>query len=344
MISICLSIVVLNAVGQEGRAQAVQVRAAEEGQGFLFAEQGICYLLTAAHVTDGARRAQVLTQDGSNGTATMMAPFWKGFDLDVGQVRRLDDADCTASFDDLTRGARMSLAGARLVLPLVGPGGVDNHEVAVERSDYLEFIGQFLDKGTEGKKGMSGSFVLSGSTPVGMARATGVNGSIHFIQMAEIAMNLRRWLDRAAYNAPVVSAAPEPTREGQPYRVISSSQPALDGNHLIEAMVEGSGAFSYSPGEDAVIILENLREGEKSLGRIAVHSTPTEGYTQPRRIRIDIAPHKGATPRFWRVDVFPPDGIYDTGPVARRFAATVTLTLIGARGSDPVRIDRITLN
>lgn len=343
-VSLCASIFAFSCLGQAARSQAVLVKGAEEGQGYLFADSGICYLLTAAHVTDGARRAQVVTQGGSDGTATMIAPFWDGFDLDVGQVRRISDEDCTASFDDLLRGAATPLSGARLVLPIIGPGGVDNYDIAVDRSDYLEFTGRFVDPAEAGKKGMSGGFAVSGATPVGMARATGPDGSIRFIQMAEIAMNLRRWLDRSAFSAPAVPAVPEVVQEGQPYRVAASSAPAVDGAHVIEQMVEGTGPFAYAPGQDAVIVLDNMRDGEKVLSRVSVQSTPTEGYSQPRQIRIDITPSEGGTARFWRADPFPPDGNYDTGPVARRFAASVTLTLIGARGNDPVRIDRIVLD
>lgn len=343
-VALCASIFLFSSTGQAAYARAVQVKAAEEGQGFLFSEDGICYVLTAAHVTDGARRAQVLTQSGSGGSATMVAPFWKGFDLDVGQVRRIPESDCTATFDDLLRGASIALSGARVVLPIVGPGGVDNLDLSVSRSDYLEFTGQFLAADSAGKKGMSGGFALAGSTPVGMARATTSDGAIRFIQMAEIAMNLRRWLDRSSFSAPAVPEVAQVEQQGSPYSVSSATPPAIDGSHVVEAMVEGTSPYVYPVGQNAEIVLENMAEGEKVMSRLRVVSRPTDGYSQPRQIRIDVTPRDGGKARYWRIDSFPPDGFYDTGQVARRFAASITITLIGARGNAPVRIDRIILD
>jgi hypothetical protein len=339
------TICVICMAGQAAHAQAVQVKAAQEGQGFLFAEEGVCYLLTAAHVTQGARRAQVLTQSGGEGSATMVAPFWQGFDLDVGQVRRLAQGDCTASFEDLVQGAAQPLSGARVVLPVVGPGGIDNLDLAVSRSDYLEFTGQFLAADAAGKKGMSGGFALAGAVPVGMARATAADGSVQFVQMAEIAMNVRRWLDRSSFSAPADVPVAQASAQGIPFQIVSATPPAIDSAHVIEAMMEGAGPFAYAAGQDAVIVLKNMVEGQKIISRLRIESIPTDGYSQPLQVRVDVTPQEGqAGTRYWRIDPFPPDGMYDTGPVARRFAALVTLTLIGARGDTPVRIDRIVLD
>lgn len=338
------SIFLFSSLGQAVHAQPVQVSAAEEGQGYLFSEEGICYVLTAAHVTNGARRAQIVTQSGAGGSATMVAPFWTGFDLDVGQVRRIPDTECTATFDDMLRGAAVPLSGARVVLPLIGPGGVDNLDLSVSRSDYLEFTGQFLAADAAGKKGMSGGFAFAGATPVGMARATGADGSIQFIQMAEIAMNLRRWLDRSSVAAPVTPDLAQAGQAGALYEVVSATPPAIGPDYVVEAMVQGTGPFAYPAGQNAVIVLENRMEGEKLMSRLRLQSQPTEGYSQPQQIRLDITPHSGGTAQYWRIDPFPPDGFYDTGAVARRFATSITITLIGARGNDPVRIDRIILD
>jgi len=334
--------------GQASLAQPVQVTGAQQGQGYLFSEQGICYLLTAAHVTDGTTRAQILTQDGHEGMATMMRPFWPGFDVDVGQVRRLSAGDCSAGFEDLAKGAETPLAAARVVLPLVGPGGVDNPELAVIGTDYLEFTGRFSDPAEAGKKGMSGSFALLAGRPVGMARAVDDSGAVRFVQMAEIAMNLRRWLDRSANMAPAPSD-PEGQGQGQgeglPYEVVSSSPAAVDGAHLIEAMVEGSAPFVYPAGQDATILLRNLAEGQKVVTRLRIESLPDAGYSQPRYVRIDlIAQEDNPRPQFWKAEPFPPDGVFDTGALARRYAAQLRITLIGARGDAPVRIDRIVMD
>ena len=339
----CVSIFLFFTTGQVASAQAVQVKAKEEGQGLLFSEDGICYILTAAHVTDGARRAQVVTQNGNAGSATMVAPFWEGFDLDIGQVRRIPDGDCTATFDDLRQGASTTLSGARIVLPIVSPGGVDNLDMSVSRSDYLEFTGQFIEKGYAGKKGMSGGFALVESTPVGMARATTTDGSIQFIQMAEIAMNLRRWLDRSAFSAPPAPQEAPSEQDGTPYSIISANPPAIDGAHIIEAMIEGTNPYAYPAGKNAEIVLKNLAEEEKVLSRLRVISLPRDGYSQPKQIRIDVTPRAGGTAQYWRIDTFPLDGLYDTGRVARRFADSIKITLIGARGNDPVHVDRIIL-
>jgi hypothetical protein len=332
---------------QAVQAQPVGVIANEDGQGYLFNDHGICYLLTAAHVTSGSVRAQIRTEDGREGVATMMKPFWPGFDLDVGQVRRLSQSDCTANFDILASGVDVPLAGARIVLPLVGPGGVDNPELSVTSTEFLEFLGAFGASDGAGKKGMSGSFALLDGVPVGMARATTEDGSIRFIQMAEIVMNLRRWLDRSAALPTLVEDLPPETqnRSGLPYEVISSSPAAIDSEHVIEAMAEGSAPFIYPAGQDAVIILRNLSEGQKVISRLRIESRPDEEHSQPRQIRIDlIAQEASGKAQFWKTDTFPPDGLYDTGVVARRFAAQVKITLIGARGDEPVRIDRIVLD
>lgn len=332
---------------QAAQAQPVEVNASEVGQGYLFNDDGICYLVTAAHVTSGSARAQIRTEDGREGVATMMKPFWPGFDLDVGQVRRLSQSDCTATFDILASGVDAPLAGARIVLPLVGPGGVDNPELSVISTEFLEFIGAFADPERAGKKGMSGSFALLDGIPVGMARATTEDGSIRFIQMAEIVMNLRRWLNRTATSpAPIEDIPPDTeSRVGLPYEIISSSPAAIDSEHVVEAMVDGSAPFIYPAGQDAVIVLRNLSEGQKVISRLRIESPPDEKYSQPRQIRIDlIAQEESGKSQFWKTDAFPPDGLYDTGTVARRFAAQVKITLIGARGDKPVRIDRVVLD
>jgi hypothetical protein len=332
---------------QAVQAQPVGVIANEEGQGYLFSDDGICYLLTAAHVTNGSVRAQIKTEDGREGVATMMKPFWPGFDLDVGQVRRLSQNDCTANFESLVSGADVPLAGARIVLPLLSPGGVDNLELSVVSTEFLEFVGAFADPERAGKKGMSGSFALLNEVPVGMARATAEDGSIRFIQMAEIVMNLRRWLNRSAMSPAIIEDLPPETenRTGLPYEIVSSSPAAINGEHVIEAMAEGSAPFIYPAGQDAVILLRNQSEGQKVISRLRIESRPDADHSQPRQIRIDlIAQEASGKVQFWKTDTFPPDGLYDTGPVARRFAAQVKITLIGARGDQPVRIDRIVLD
>ena len=332
---------------QAVHAQPVQVNANEVGQGYIFNDDGICYLVTAAHVTSGSVRAQIRTEDGREGVATMMKPFWPGFDLDVGQVRRLTQRDCSSSFEILASGVDAPLAGARIVLPLVGPGGVDNPELSVTSTEFLEFLAAFVVPGSTGKKGMSGSFALLDAVPVGMARATTEDGSIRFIQMAEIVMNMRRWLNRSA-TAPALIEVPQSeteNRPGLPYEVISSSPAAVDSEHVIEAMTEGSAPFIYPAGQDAVILLRNLSEGQKVISRLRIESRPDAQHSQPRQIRIDlIAQEASGKAQFWKADTFPPDGVYDTGPVARRFAAQVKITLIGARGDQPVRIDSIVLD
>lgn len=333
-------------VGQGALSQAVSVMAAEEGQGYLFREDGICYLMTAAHVTDGSNRAQVLTQDGREGVATMMRPFWLGFDLDIGQVRRLPVESCSAGFADLARGAASRLAGVRVTLPLVGPGGIDNLQMSVTSSDYLEFSARFDELELVGKKGMSGGFATLEGIPVGMARTTTQDGAIRFIQMAEITMNLRRWLDRSVVSlGPATEDAPSIEQVGLAYEVISAFPPAIDGDHVIEAMVEGSGPFVYPPGQDAVIVLRNLSEGQKVISRLRIESEPKEGYSLPRQFRVDLIPQEGyAHSQFWQAGTFPPDGQFDTGPLARRFAEQIRITLIGAWNENPVRIDRIRLD
>ncbi|MEI4474128.1 hypothetical protein [Frigidibacter sp. MR17.24] len=341
-----LSVTSLNLLllgGQAGLAQSVQVSGAEQGQGFLFSDEGFCFLLTAAHVTDGMRRLQVLAQSGREGVATMARPFWAGFDLDVGQVRRLEPGDCTATLDDLDAGARRALSGAKVTLPLVGPGGVDNLALSVTSSDYLVFDAAFEDPALFGRQGMSGGFALLGEVPVGMAFTTAKGGSIQFIQMAEIVMNLRRWMERSA----LAPSAPEPAEvagAGLRYEVISAIPPAIDGTHVIEAMQDGSGFFAYPAGQDATILLRNLAEGKKRIARIRIESRATDGFTQPERVLISFAAREGAKPEFWRSFLFPPDGAFDTGAFQPKAGSELVITLIGARGNDPVRVDRIQLD
>lgn len=333
--------------GQEGAAQAVRVSGAAEGQGFLFRHDGQCYLVTAAHVTAGKGRAQVRTDQGQEGTATMLHPFWPGFDVDLGAVRRLDAA-CTTSFDQLRQGGQVSLYGASVTLPVVDHTSLRNLTLDVTQFRYLDFVARFRDPGQAAQKGMSGGFALRDGMPVGMARAAGSDGSVEFVQMGEIAMNVDRYLNRGGMTA----ATPEPeapqagTQEGLPLEIISASPPAIDAAHMVEGVLDGSGAFAYPAGTDAVIVLRNRSESAaRTAQRLRIDSEMDAGFSMPAKVKVEFLPTEDLSAvQIFSVGSFPADGRFDTGRKAPRYAALVRITLIGSTGAQPVRIDRIVLD
>lgn len=326
---------------QAAIAQSVRILANEEGQGFLFQHKDNCFVVTAAHVTEGSRRIQIITQAGSEGTATMARPFWPDLDLDIGQVRRIGDQECSVPFDVFKEGAQSPINGVQVVLPLVGFSGAESHKLQVSAAGYLDFYARFADEGMAGRKGMSGAVAMRSGVPLGMVRTTTEDGSVRLTQAAEIALNVERWLTRKVERVDLEEAAVEDT-EGTPIELVTSEPSAIGGDYLVEGMLEGTNAFAYQPGQDAKIVLRNAAEGQKTVSRVRVISEPNADFTMPTHVKIELfASEDAKRPYLFDVVPFPADGIYDSGPRSPRFGSIIQMTLIGARDGKPVRLDQI---
>lgn len=346
-----LSLSTFLAPAQRVLAESVMVRATEAGQGYLLSHRGNCYVVTAAHVIGDGRRAQIITSGGDETNAVMQRPFWAGFDVAIGVLRSAPRSGCGPTSGHLAANVGRSAPGRIATLPFVARGGVINVPIRVDRVDYLELTGRVEDPEQEVQKGMSGGFMVLDGKPLGMARAVNPDGTIQFVRMEEIQMNLDRWFNQsgAAGAEETIPIMPqEEVDKTAQLELISSSPLSIGVDHTAETMLIGEGPWIPEGNGPAELIVRNSREdgSAPTLSRMQIEAEMGDGFASPKSYRIDVAALETTEPR-WRlyaVGEMPPGGVLDTGLKARVRANMIRIQILttwdsGRIGIKSVRIE-----
>lgn len=325
-------------------AESVMVNASESGQGYLVSHRGNCYVVTAAHVVGEGRRAQVITAAGDEATATIQRPFWEGFDVAVGVLRTAPRTGCGPTSSQLASDMGRPSPGRISTLPFVARGGSISVPIRVERVDYLELTGRIDDSPQEAKKGMSGGFLLLDGKPLGMARAVDPNGTLRFVRIEEIVMNLDRWFNQSGFTVEAETASlvqeQAPAHEAKPLELVSSSPLSIDVDHTADVMLAGEGIWIPEAGASVDLVVRNhTADGSApTLSRLWMEAETGDTFAAPKSYRIDVSATEAQEPR-WRlyaVGEIPPDGILDTGPKAKTRANMIRIQVLSTWGEGQV--------
>lgn len=320
------------------------VRAGETGQGQLVSHQGNCYVLTAAHVVGNSRRAQVLTSAGEEANATMQRPFWEGFDVAVGVLRAAPPSGCGPTSQQFFKNTGRATPGKIATLPFVAPGGVVNVPVRVDRINYLEITGQIDDPAQAAQKGLSGGFLVMDGKPLGMARAVDPDGTLNFVRIEEIIMNLDRWFNHSGLaNETEVSPPPAQAAAVAPrLELVSSSPPSIGVDHTADVMLAGEGSWIPGISGTTELVMRNLAPhgAPPTLSRLWVEAETGEAFATPKRYRVDIAASEAIDPkwRLYAVGEMPPDGVLDTGLKAKMRANMIRIQVLSTWGEGQIGI------
>lgn len=337
------------ATAQLVSAEGVMVRAGESGQGHLVSHRGNCYVVTAAHVVGNSRRAQILTSTGEEATATMQKPFWDGFDVAVGVLRASPSSGCGPSSGQFVSNVSRPTPGRAATLPFVAPGGVIHIPVRVDRVDYRELNGRIEDPAQEAQKGLSGGFLVLDGKPLGMARAADPDGTMHFVRMEEIAMNLERWFNHSGATGGEIEATEQSSQavagEALYLELVSSSPPSIGVDHNADMMLAGEGVWIPEFGGSPELIVRNLATdgSAPTLSRLRLEAETGDTFAAPKSYRIDIAATEAPNPnwRLYAVGEMPPDGVLDTGLKAKMRANMIRIQVLSTWGEGQVGIKSV---
>ena len=155
-------------------------------------------------------------------------------------------------------------------------------------------------------------------------------------------MNLRRYLSEQS-NAFAAETAPAPAHQegGFVLNLVSVSAPPISPEFDAQNVL-GDGIYVFSPQRNAEIILRVESDDPVALSRIRVKTPQDSGYVVPRRILIlTDAQLEGDGFSVWTRGEMPPDGNFDTGPMATRNALWVKVMILSGWGSGEIAISEI---
>jgi len=341
--ALCVTALHASVIGVVAQTVNVQNGLNENGFGWMFRSGGTCYAVMPRHVAGPLPRVTLTTAAPvANGSGSVIHPFWPGLDLSIAVVRGGIEARCTETLDRLDLSRRAGRA-ARAELHRLDPTGEEERiAISLERRNYLTIDGEVATNNAEIYQGTSGAFAFVGEEPIGMAITSDDPKRLVLMRSEEILMNLRRYLSEQS-NAFAAETAPAPAHQegGFVLNLVSVSAPPISPEFDAQNVL-GDGIYVFSPQRNAEIILRVESDDPVALSRIRVKTPQDSGYVVPRRILIlTDAQLEGDGFSVWTRGEMPPDGNFDTGPMATRNALWVKVMILSGWGSGEIAISEI---
>lgn len=314
----------------------------------MFKENGICWVLMPSHLLDefGAIEIETSPAPSFRGSGEAFADFWDGMDFAIGYVGQAAGATaCTAELDTVTQSRLTAGQILRGDLRFVEPGGgiTQRPMRIVDTLDHKTFVAEFTDPYDSAFQGLSGAFLFSQGMPLGMAiQSPDGSNRMTFIRIEEIGFATQRWLmGRARALTPATPEAVEPAQNGQlPLTLLEYQTPPITLDTSAENLATGTGAYHFDFTEPTTLVF-GVGSGEAE-GVSQVRVLSQEDGAKPLGLRIMIDPSaSGGNPQRFTSGQMSPDGVYDSGQRAERFARRIIITIESVQGEGPVRIDRI---
>lgn len=292
----------------------------EKGQGFVFREGGVCYVILPRHVAGDQRKVTLYSAAPVvHSGATVETPFWPGMDLAIGVARGAIEKRCTTPLSALNTEIQPE-TGARLQLMRLRPSGeAERLDMIVTQSDYLTLDARLIDGKSELFKGTSGSFLFDAERPVGMVTEALSGSEARFIRIEEIYQNVaRRVARRAGYaeaQAPA-SALAEPN--ALPFEVIGATLPPAS-PQFAEDNLMGPGSYIFTLTKPNRIAFRAAEGKVVTLSGLRITAEPEGTAGLPRDIQIDVSTSPdGARTRPVFSGQMPPDGMLDVAIAGTR--------------------------
>jgi hypothetical protein len=348
MFKFFLSLITLVTISVAATAQSVRIDARDIGQGFMFKDSGICWVLMPRHLLDGdANRFEAETSPAPSvfGNGSAFTDFWAGFDFAIGNLRQAaGDTACTATLEDISQTRVVAGRVQRGFLRYVEVGGniADYPMAIVDTGDHKTFDAEFTRDGDSAFQGMSGGFFFAQGAPVGMVTKSPDGASrMTFIRIEEIAFATRRWLEGRARNVVIVTSA-QAENDGQlPLRLLGYDTPSVSPGTSAEGLADAAGAYHFDFTGPTTLTF-GVGDDGAAVGISRVRVVSEGDGAKPLGIRVLIDPSEaGGNPQRFARGEMPPDGEFDTTPRAERFARRVIIAIDSVQGSGPVHIDRV---
>ncbi len=343
ILSFITSITIASTVG----AQSIRIEARQNGQGFMFKNTGICWVLMPRHLLDGDRNAfEAETSPAPSvfGNGSAFTDFWDGMDFAIGSLRQVaGDTACTASLNDVSQTRVVAGRVQRGFLRYVEVGGniADYPMAIVDTGDHKTFDAEFTRAEDAAFQGMSGGFFFAQGQLVGMVTKSPDGARrMTFIRIEEIAFATRQWLAGRARNVVLVPKTQAADLGQLPLRLLSYDTPSVSPDTSAEGLANTTGAYHFDFTGPTTLTFGVGDGGAVGVSRVRVISEGDGAKPLGIRVLIDASAAGGNPQRFARGEMTP-DGEFDTAPRAERFARRVIIAVDSVQGSGPVRIDRV---
>lgn len=342
-VALTLSAFLTFVISAHSQTVAVEGSRGENGFGWMFRQDGVCYVILPEHVPGPLPQITVTTSAPvAVGTGNVLRPFWPELDLAIAVVRGGISARCVADLSDLDQ-TTASRAATRIRLHRLSSSGEGEMLLLdVLERDYLTIDAEVAGERGEIYQGTSGAFAFAGEVPVGMAIESTGPSHVRLMRSEEILLNIRRFLSEQSV-AFVEATTPEVRIDPGGLQLIVASvntvpiSPSLGPDNLF-----GEGSFVFDPLPSSDILLRVEGDESIDLSRLVIRSTPEAGYAVPRRVLIstDQGPEGTRLHPWFRGDMSP-DGQFDTDQRAARSVRWIQIQVFSAWGDGPVEISSI---
>lgn len=327
-------------------AQTVAVESARTfGYGWMFRQGDTCYLVFPEHVAGDEFEITALSAAPvETGTGTVIRPFWEGIDLALAVLRGGIEDRCEGELGQLVAPIRGNPSTALQLERFSMTGEVIRDPLRLAEMRYLTFNAALASGGDPVQRGNSGAFAFVGDRPVGMAYRSAENESAIFMRSEEIHMNVARYLSEHGNTFTPERAPPtlQPLEGALPLSLIRVTAPPVSPVNAPENMLrDGIYVFDLAGSARAAFRIE---DGRDRMSRVVVTTPLSDAHILPRTILIEVsAEAEGDRWSFVGRYEMGPDGLLDTGPIAERRARRIRLTVVGAWGTGPVAIGRVSV-
>jgi hypothetical protein len=329
-------------------AQTVAVQnGPERGHGWMFLDDGACYLVLPRHLAEPLGRMRIRTAAPVVvGNAFGRTPFWPGIDLAVATVDDRLRPRCTGSLDDLDLPDALFDVRTAQLERLSGAGETERTTLTLGDRTYLTFNG-VVPEGDRVAEGTSGAFAFASGLPIGMAVTSDGDRRAQFIRAGEIRIHIARWLEEHGrpFSAEARTSEDRETAERPdlPIRFVSASVPPIDGIYGGENLIREDGIF-VAEARRGFSLLFQLGDGTAAapLSQVVVEAPAGSGYATPREIIIEFSARADRlSMRSFRRAQMGLDGRYVSSPKAPQNARWLRITVLSAWDTGPVALSRV---
>lgn len=333
-------------------ARPVQVEDGK-GNGFLFHNRGVCYVVLPTHV-HGRAPFRLSARDPSGlGTGRVIHRADTALDLSLGVVSGTLTGSCGPSWNALPSSVD-PVPGQSVTVVRYEQGSVETIRSMITTVTFSHFeIAPVPEETRFFAARTSGSFVFSGERPVGMIVEAADRQSAYVLRMDEIHDRLRRvvedWYeddgctDPGGCDSPIPDPAPA-TLSG--FRLTGWSPHAISGEYGAEAMVAGQAPFIAPIARDQPVTLTFESDRIHDISRLVLTSKADNATSSsPKLVIVRIDTSSDGIDR-WRNFKSPRDMIPGEPLDLRRgptHARRVQVEIHSSWGDGPVRIDSVAI-
>ncbi len=355
MMKVLIPVLLVSLSFGPSHAQSVRVTADEIGQGFMFRDEGTCWVLMPKHLLDAEaliHRIEVETSPAPSlrGEGRAYAEFWEDMDLAIGYVgQEAGSEGCSERLGTVTQTRIVAgrVLGGALRVVLEGGSVLQYPMRIVDMTDHKTFVAEYLDPAVSAQKGRSGAFLFAGDLPIGMAIKAGPDNDTRqqtFIRIEELGFAARQWL--AGRARALIPGESEDTQTGEDAAgyslgLIEYDTAPVSPDKGPANLADGRGAYVFDFSGSTTLTFSVADGTPVGVSRVRVVTNGDGAKPLRIRVMIDAGSADRPNPQRFAQGQMNPEGVFDTGERGERFARRVVIAIDSVQGQGPVRIDRI---